>query len=149
MDILIEEMNKGNIQDVMNIQDSHIHEILSEDTILKDLSSPLSYYIYAKVDDKVVGFCGINILHDHADITGIAVQKELCNKGIGKTLIRNIMSKCKSLNLNEIFLEVRESNTAAQTFYESLNFEKINERKGYYDKGKEDAYIYVLKLKVD
>ena len=55
-----------------------------------------------------------------------------------------IESALSNNSLKEIFLEVRESNTPAIALYESLGFEKIGVRKGYYDKPKEDAVIYRL-----
>jgi ribosomal-protein-alanine N-acetyltransferase len=41
-----------------------------------------------------------------------------------------------------IFLEVRESNLAAQKLYQSCGFEQYSRRKAYYSDPAEDALLY-------
>jgi ribosomal-protein-alanine N-acetyltransferase len=40
-----------------------------------------------------------------------------------------------------VFLEVRESNLAAQNFYKSMGFKEVSIRKGYYDSPPESAIV--------
>jgi ribosomal-protein-alanine N-acetyltransferase len=49
--------------------------------------------------------------------------------------------------VEEIFLEVRVSNTAAIACYEKFHFHKIDVRKNYYTEPIEDAVVYALILK--
>ena len=147
--IVIERLNKSNIRyvdDIDNIQGGYEHLVLSRQNIIDDIASPSSYYIIAKLDDNILGFCGINILYDHADITGMAVKKDFERHGIGRILMNSIFQKCRDLNIMDLFLEVRASNIAALGFYENIGFKQISKRKGYYDKGLEDAYIYTIKM---
>ena len=50
--------------------------------------------------------------------------------------------------MQDVFLEVRPSNTVAIQLYESMGFERIGLRKGYYQAvgGREDALVYKLTL---
>ena len=50
--------------------------------------------------------------------------------------------------LKVIFLEVRESNKVAISFYKKLNFKEIGLREGYYkkDSGRESALLMSLTL---
>lgn len=50
-------------------------------------------------------------------------------------------------SISHIFLEVRESNIAAQKLYEKYGFCNIAMRKAYYTDTQENAYIYEKKLK--
>ncbi len=49
----------------------------------------------------------------------------------------------------EAFLEVRPSNTAAIRLYQSLGFEQVGTRRGYYQavNGREDAAVLKLSLR--
>jgi len=45
-----------------------------------------------------------------------------------------------------IFLEVRESNLAARSFYQDSAFVESGRRKGYYSDPQEDAVVYRFQL---
>jgi ribosomal-protein-alanine N-acetyltransferase len=51
--------------------------------------------------------------------------------------------------MQDVLLEVRPSNPIAVHLYESLGFERIGVRKGYYQAhgGREDALVYRLALR--
>ena len=67
----------------------------------------------------------------------IGTLVEYRRQGIGKILIDEI-SKMK----RDIFLEVRESNSARE-FYKSCGFEEVGKRKNYYPDTREAAIIMV------
>ena len=51
------------------------------------------------------------------------------------------MAEAYLLRIERITLEVRDSNTAAQSLYEKLGFVRVGRRKGYYSDNNEDAII--------
>ena len=51
------------------------------------------------------------------------------------------------LNAESVFLEVRESNTAARGLYEKLAFHQTGRRKSYYCAPLEDAILYFKDLR--
>ena len=85
-------------------------------------------------DDKVVGYCIFTAPCEDCELLRIAVDKDYRKCGIGHRLMKEM-----------IFLEVRESNDAAISMYESLGFDEISRRKDYYKKPTEDAVIMELK----
>ena len=76
----------------------------------------------------------------------VITKKDSTNLGIGTALLNNVIAKCKQLKLENIFLEVRNSNTAAIHLYEKVGFANISTRKNYYSDTREDALIYVKKI---
>jgi ribosomal-protein-alanine N-acetyltransferase len=46
-----------------------------------------------------------------------------------------------------MYLEVRESNTAARRLYASRGFEEMGRRRGYYKRPAEDAIVLRLEMK--
>ena len=114
------------------------------ENLRSQLEKPDSRSIVAVDDGIVVGYLAFEQIADEGSIVEIAVSPEYRRRGIAKELIQSALS---DNSLKEIFLEVRESNAPAIGLYESLGFERIGVRKGYYDKPKEDALIYKCALK--
>jgi ribosomal-protein-alanine N-acetyltransferase len=56
------------------------------------------------------------------------------------------MVAAKRTNSTSVFLEVRESNTAARTLYERAGFEQSGRRESYYTNPPEDAILYRFTL---
>ena len=53
---------------------------------------------------------------------------------------------CRSNGVEDIFLEVRESNVSARALYVKLGFAEIGKRKKYYSNPTEDAILMKLSL---
>ena len=94
----------------------------------------------AAEDDTVIGFLAFEQVLDEGSIVDVAVHPDYRRRGIAKALITSAVNSAEGLYT--VFLEVRESNVPAVRLYESLGFERIAVRKGYYDHPKEDAVIY-------
>lgn len=102
--------------------------------ILKnDFENENSKYVVAKLNDEIVGFAGIKIIIDEADIMNIAVRTDKRKLGIGSLLLENLVSLARNLKCTSITLEVNENNLPAIRLYEKFNFKKIGLRKKYYN----------------
>ena len=120
------------INDLENIKDILLTDFDNFWTynILKDeLESDNSKYIIATLNSEIVGFAGIKIAGDQADVMNIVTKKTYRRKGIGTLLLNSLISICKDLNLTSIFLEVNQNNYPAIILYESIGFKKIGIRK--------------------
>lgn len=93
-------------------------------------SQPLGYYI------------GMTVL-DEVTLMDIVVSAADQGNGLGKSLLRHFMELCNQNNIQQIWLEVRESNAAAINLYDNAGFILVEQRVNYYPsaKGKEDALI--------
>jgi ribosomal-protein-alanine N-acetyltransferase len=130
---------------IENQQFSHpgkTHQFISE------LTHDISYfYVCEDVSKKeVVGYIIFWIIEETMELHTIAVSKQYKQKGIGKRLFLFMMETAKKKKVEEIFLEVRCSNTEAIAFYESFHFQQVGVRKDYYSSPQEDALIYRLTL---
>ena len=101
----------------------------------EELSNALKHYFVAKIDDECVGYVGILVVENQAELLRIAVNKEHRQKGIGDKLLNFILNFLQKSEILEIFLEVSEKNTNAIRFYEKNNFKHIYTRKNYYGEG--------------
>ena len=94
---------------------------------------------------SVVGFCILQPVLDEANLLLMAVDPNQQGQGLGYELLTASLDLLKN-NPIQIFLEVRESNTAAIKLYEKADFHQIDLRKNYYPKAdgtREHAIIMV------
>ncbi len=94
---------------------------------------------------QVVGFCILQAVLDEANLLLMAIHPNQQGKGLGFKLLDSSIQQLKNHPL-QIFLEVRQSNTAAIALYEKAEFHQIDLRKNYYPKsegGREHAVIMV------
>ena len=88
----------------------------------------------------ITGFAGFWIMVEEAHITNIAVRKLYQRQGMGELLLIFMIDLAAELNARIITLEVRTTNTAAQSLYYKYGFTQAGLRHGYYD-NREDAVI--------
>lgn len=103
------------------------YEILKE-----ELKAENSKYWIAKMGQEIIGFAGMKIMLDNADIMNIVVKKSYRNQGIGSLLLKKLISTSQELNLISITLEVMEENYPAIHLYKNFGFKQIGIRKNYY-----------------
>lgn len=75
----------------------------------------------------------------------IVVKKDERNKGIGSSLLKEIIHIAKKLKAKTITLEVNENNEPAIKLYKKYGFEQVGLRKKYYN-NKEDAILMATSL---
>lgn len=129
------EINKTNLKDLENIKDiltSKFDDFWSFNILKEELENENSKYLVAKIDNEIIGFAGIKIILDEADIMNIVVKKNFRNNGVGSLLLKNLINLSKDLNISSISLEVDETNIVAINLYKKFDFKEIGNRKNYY-----------------
>jgi ribosomal-protein-alanine N-acetyltransferase len=91
--------------------------------------------------EYVVGFAGIWIMADEAHVTSIAVRNTYLGRGIGELLLLSVINLTIELNVHLLTLEVRRSNTIAQSLYNKYGFTQVGVRRGYYSDNYEDGLL--------
>lgn len=102
----------------------------------------------ACVGDEVVAYGVMSTGAGEAHVLNLCVNGPFRCKGIGRHLLCYLLDRAWSAGMTEAFLEVRPSNTAAIRLYQSLGFEQVGIRRGYYQAvgGREDAAVLKLAL---
>jgi ribosomal-protein-alanine acetyltransferase len=86
------------------------------------------------------------------ELENIAVSPTTRRRGIGRQLLAALLDEATRTSNEAVFLEVRESNTAARALYKKAGFTQIGRRKDYYPDTslgtQEDAILYRRNLTV-
>ena len=114
-----------------------------EQVVYEWKENPTANLYSAVIDDEVVGYIDFFITFDSASIARICVANEYRRTGIAKALIDKMVEVCKKQEepIDNITLEVRESNEAAIKLYEKNGFEYITRKKMYYSDGEDAIYM--------
>lgn len=95
---------------------------------------------------QVAGYVGAYLCSDIAEITNVAVSPEWRKRGCAMELIRTLQKSPALGTKEKILLDVRISNHPAIALYEKMGFEKIAQRKNFYEHPTEDAYTMQYSL---
>lgn len=102
---------------------------------------PESYFEFqvavAECQDQICGFIVTRDLAGEVEVLNLATAPENRRQGVATALLDSIDSE-------DIFLEVRESNVAARKLYEKLGFIVVGARPEYYDEPVETAVVMRL-----
>jgi ribosomal-protein-alanine N-acetyltransferase len=95
-------------------------------------------FAVAVCEDRVAGFIVARRLDEaENEILNLAVDPARRRAGIGRRLVDEIRLHCPGA----IWLEVRESNRTARSFYQSLGFQEFSVRLKYYEQPPESAIV--------
>jgi len=97
-------------------------------------------------ENRLQGFVVARINGEDWELENIVVAAEFQRRGLGIQLMQALIRAARERQALQILLEVRESNTAARSFYEKLGFQITNRRQSYYNHPAEDAVLYALPL---
>lgn len=100
-----------------------------------------AHYIVAEDEMEIIGFCGMWLVIDAAQITNVAVVESARGKGIGEALMKEAIRVAREAEMEVMSLEVRVTNVVAQNLYRKLGFQNGGIRKGYYTDNGEDALV--------
>ncbi len=94
----------------------------------------------------VMGYICFWVVADELHILNVAVHRAYRRRGVGRVLLLRAIREGRIRGLKKALLEVRSSNTDARRFYESLGFQAVGERPGYYGRNGEAAVLMDLIL---
>lgn len=93
-------------------------------------------------EEKIKGVMVYQYLYDRIEIDYIVVDKNYRKNGIATKLLNYLENKYTKIN--NITLEVKESNNIAINFYLKNGFKKVTKRKNYYKD--EDGILMIKNL---
>ncbi len=140
-DFRIEKMTSSHIDEIASLEKECFSSPWSEDGLKSELTNNFARFFVAFCDNKIAGYIGSHNVLGEVYITNVAVFSEFRRKGVGKALVEYLVDAMKSENADFVTLEVRKSNSSAISLYEKCGFQKVGERRSFYEKPLEDAIL--------
>jgi ribosomal-protein-alanine N-acetyltransferase len=134
------------IADVMAIERTAYAYPWSERFFRQEMQVECARSFLAECEGRIAGYVLFWLLPGEIDIHNIAVHKDFRGRGLGRSLLENVILEARNRASARVTLEVRKSNTVAQKLYESVGFTISGVRKGYYSDDGEDAFLMTLEL---
>ncbi len=139
-------MKKSDLEEVAIIETQIFETPWSYESFKQILESKFNHYFVLEKENALIGYFGIQIIIDEAQIHNIGILKEHRGKGHGNGIFEFIMKHCDKHKVDNITLEVRQTNTNAIGLYEKYGFEKMAVIKNYYTNPVEDGFLMRLDL---
>jgi len=145
--VKLRQMQISDIAQVMQIEES-VCDYPWTANIFRDCLL-VGYEAWVLVSEKtLLGYGLLSIAANEAHVLTISIKPTHHRQGLGLQLMRHLIQIATEAKVEQLLLEVRESNHAAYKLYEQLGFTAIGIRKEYYQtkNGREDAKVLALKF---
>lgn len=127
-------MTLSDLNEIKDILISDFDDFWNFNVLKSDLENQNSLYIVVRNEsNEIVGFGGIRLILDEADIMNIVTKKSFRNNGIGSIILQKLINLASDERLKSITLEVDENNKPAIHLYSKFGFKNIGIRNKYYN----------------
>lgn len=109
-----------------------------------ELSCDTAVFLVAECGGETAGYAGMHCVCGECYVDNIAVFPRFRRRGVGRALTRGLIERARERNAGFFSLEVRPSNAAAVSLYQSLGLREAGRRKNFYRFPPEDALIMTL-----
>ena len=134
------------MREIAYIDSISFSESWSEKSYLEMYENKIYTFFKEEFNGKTAGFIVLMDAVDAAEIIRVAVLPEYRGMGIGTNLVEKAIKEISKKGMENIFLEVRESNSSAIKLYKKTGFEECGVRKNYYSNPKENGIIMIKRL---
>ena len=147
MELRIEKMTAAHIEEIARLEKECFSSPWSEDGLKSELDNNFARFFVAFLGEKLAGYIGSHNVLGEVYITNVAVFSEFRKNGVGKALVEFLVDEMENENAEFVTLEVRKSNFNAISLYEKCGFQKVGERRNFYEKPTEDAILMTYYIK--
>jgi ribosomal-protein-alanine N-acetyltransferase len=145
MKLTIRKMTLEDVPSVIDLDQKSFSLPWPERSFRFELSAnPASRCWVAELDGKIVGMIVVWLIIDEAHVATLATHPDFRRRGIAKKLLSQALLHLMEDGAQSSFLEVRESNFAAQEMYRKFGYEASGRRPHYYRDNDEDAILMNL-----
>lgn len=142
--ISIEKFDISSLEQIRVNLETEFDNFWNSNILEKELNSDTSFYLCCKLDTEIVGFAGITIVLDIAELNNIVIKKDKRGNGYSSLLLKELIEIAKSHNCTKFNLEVARNNEIAINLYEKFGFKRVGTRSNYYNGV--DALLFTLEF---
>ena len=136
----------SDISEIAELEEKYIPGGWSEKAFSDWLKNDNTVIFKAMLEGKIIGFINGSWVLDEGELLNIAVDENFRNHGIAAMLLEALEKFLGENNVKKLFLEVRERNIPAISFYTKHGFNKNGLRKNYYKNPEDNGILMMKKL---
>jgi [ribosomal protein S18]-alanine N-acetyltransferase len=145
--VTIRKMELSDIIRVLDVERASFATPWTTDIFYQELiDNKHAHYFVMDLDGIIVGYIGIWIVIDDAQITNVAILPNYRGNKLGEKLFGYAVQYAVEMGVKRLSLEVRESNYPAQGLYKKFGLVSGGIRKNYYTDNQEDAIVMWVNL---
>jgi len=139
------------VEQILAIEEVSFKAPWSRTLFLEELACKTAFNYVVKLTgsekhEPVIAYICSRIIGCEMSILRIAVSPKWRNLGIASWLLDKCFKMSRDKGVTSVFLEVRESNSAATALYDKQGFISVGKRPAYYPETGEDAVVLMKKL---
>jgi ribosomal-protein-alanine N-acetyltransferase len=139
MVVTIRALTTDDIARAVELENAVYNQPWTEQIFRDELAQPNRFYLVATTEEGLAGYGGVMIVGDEAHVTTVVVRPEHRQHRLGTRIMLGLVEAALVGEARSLTLEVRQSNTAAQSLYRRFGLAPVGVRKQYYRD--EDALI--------
>jgi len=124
---------------ILQIEQEEFSPPWTHGSLLTEIYNCDTFFAIARSKNGNLGFVILRNIVDTGELLQIVVEKSARRQGVADKLLMSAFEYVRANKITSLFLEVRNSNEAAISFYNKHDFRTIRIRKDYYTNPIEDA----------
>lgn len=136
-DLTIFSITSKYISVITDLEKKCFLDAWNEKEIREECTKANRFSFILLVKNSLCGYLFSDLSHDFISINKICVHPDERKKGYGKVLLNHLVNSGQLLGIQQFFLEVRITNTAAIRFYNNYGFNKNRVRNKIYTNGED------------
>jgi ribosomal-protein-alanine N-acetyltransferase len=135
--------NVSDLDDLLRLQASAPEAAQWSRESLRQICAHSSESLLCATSEKesLIGFILFRTVAGELEILNLVVDPAFRRRGVGMRLLGFVLRQAQAQGIRRIFLEVRQSNFAAQALYAANGFHVTGQRAHYYAQPVEDAVV--------
>ena len=114
--------------------------------IIRIIRNKSKNIVIARYNGELAGFGVMTYRKDQANLDLLAVKKDYRRIKVGTKLVLWLEKVATTAGVSNVFVQLREKNTAAFSLYQNLGYQKLDSLPGYYQ-GIENAVLMAKSLR--
>jgi ribosomal-protein-alanine N-acetyltransferase len=131
------------LDEILRIEEASFPEPWTRGLFLSEIgkSPPTLFVARKELGAPIVGYLCFWTLAEEIHLLNLAVPPFFRKQGVGRLLMHFLLDAARKQGISRVLLEVRPSNKAALTLYQSLGFKTLYTRPSYYPPHNEEAWV--------
>ena len=145
---MIRAMSRSDVPTVATLERDIYPQPWSARVFFDELGHANRSYVVAAAGDEILGYGGLMLVESDAHITTLGVAPGRRRRKLGTRILLALVERAVGRGAQHLTLEVRATNTDAQSLYERFGFSPVGKRKGYYQ-GEDAIVMWALDIDAD